>query len=507
MNKSRFILPLLLISSLFSCTATQKETKVHPNELYEETIVDLSSYKSSQERNGQDKRFRVAVAISGGGHRAANFGIGALLGLEEIKTNDIVGNNALSQVDMFSTVSGGGFAAGLYISTLSDYFAYCGESGEYSLMEVMAEDCSSKCFDPNASRQIERGYKDNITSFLNPFKISSWRVWFTDLDRTNLLENAIDDDLLGNKWRQEKNKIAEQVRDSLVLRDIFVPKFEEKPVLLPFWVANSSAFENGALFPFTPQTLFKYKVVGYTHRLKQKKYQGDDLKSEEYKKFLFNFPMSLAMTASGTFPVLLSTTTLDSILDPDNPYLHLLDGGLSDNIGVLSAIRYLNQDNGRNGAEKRLLIIVDAYNGPLCPFSRKREAPSMRKALKKTRSISLNSWRGRYREIVSKLAVENNIKVVVIKADTFNKAEDFDKLYEPENDEIETVINKLKKKWKDKKANGNQNKIIEPSPLDLFRNIATDYNISVKEQKFVIALGRRLVREQAVSIIDALSTE
>lgn len=87
MNK--FTLSLLSIFLLFSCSATRKETKIHPSKTYEETQVQYSNYRSPQDRKGQDKGFRVAVAISGGGHRAANLGAGALIGLEEIKTPGI----------------------------------------------------------------------------------------------------------------------------------------------------------------------------------------------------------------------------------------------------------------------------------------------------------------------------------------------------------------------------------------------------------------------------------
>jgi len=41
--------------------------------------IDLSLYRSVQERAGQNPEIAVAMAISGGGHRAANFAVGVML--------------------------------------------------------------------------------------------------------------------------------------------------------------------------------------------------------------------------------------------------------------------------------------------------------------------------------------------------------------------------------------------------------------------------------------------
>ena len=503
MNK--FVLSLLSISLLFSCSATRKETKIHPSETFEETQVQYSNYRSPQDRNGQDERVRFAIAISGGGHRAANLGVGALIGLEKIETPQIKGDNALSQVDMISSVSGGGFAAGIYISTLNDYFRYCGENKPYSLMEVIDVDSKKYkgCFDPIARRQLERGYKDNIFSFLNPFQSSSWKVWFTDLDRTNLLEKAIDDDLLGSKWRRENKK--DQLKDSLKMKDIFIPRSETTTeVRLPLWITNATIFENGAIFPFSPDILMAYEITNYTHQLQPVPPQSkEEWSQEEYKQFIFNMPMALAVAASGNFPVALPATTLKSKLDPDNPYLHLLDGGLSDNLGVFSALRYLSQENKTDLIEKKLLIVIDAYNGPLGPTSKNSGAPLWSDALKKTTSASLDSWRGRYREIIYQLAEAKNIEVVFISPDSFNKAEDFDKLYALEyrldgNIRLtEGDIKKLKDKWNTKHNTGEQTDITAISPMDLFYNVSTDYNVSPENQKFLIALGWGLVKEKS----------
>ena len=76
----------------------------------------MRMYRSVQDRPSQDPEMAVAVAISGGGYRAANFGLGVLLALEKLPMPS--GQNVLSEVDYFSTVSGGGFPVGAYIASL-----------------------------------------------------------------------------------------------------------------------------------------------------------------------------------------------------------------------------------------------------------------------------------------------------------------------------------------------------------------------------------------------------
>jgi hypothetical protein len=172
----RQIMSCFLALTVSACGSSRLETKIHPNKNkpFEEIPLQLGMVKPAQHRPGQVKSLLVAVAISGGGERAANFGIGALIGLEDITLENHQGKNVLSQVDLFSTVSGGGFAAAIYISSLHDFVNNGGNPDSYSLANMLAGFCPENRFDPCARRQLERGYEDDVAGFLNPFKSSSW---------------------------------------------------------------------------------------------------------------------------------------------------------------------------------------------------------------------------------------------------------------------------------------------------------------------------------------------
>ena len=121
---SRLWILFFLILGILQFTSCHRHIKPDRSQFLKDgervPTVDLSYYKSVQQRLDQDSTLAVAMAISGGGNRAANFGIGVMLGLEEILLGN--GQNALNQVDYLSTVSGGGFAGGAYINALYTHY-------------------------------------------------------------------------------------------------------------------------------------------------------------------------------------------------------------------------------------------------------------------------------------------------------------------------------------------------------------------------------------------------
>ncbi len=513
------------------CASTRIETGIHPNNnRYEELPVRMGRLKSVQTRAGQDPRLAVAVAISGGGERASNFGVGVLLGLEELRLPGGGNRNALSEVDYLSTVSGGGFAAGAYIGSLHDWIRTGGEPADYSFRLVIGsvDSTGSKCderppyiaghrFDPCARRHLEQGYEKAIAGFLNPFDPVSWRVWFTTLDRTNLLERAIDDRLLGALWRcQETEGGCEHMEQhSIRLKDLFVPEGSAAPVRMPYWVANATTFEDGNIFPFTPEHLIIHRVRSYVHRLELEEFEPEDMQRSDYERWVFNIPVALGVTASGNFPVALPATTLKSGFDSANPYLHLLDGGLADNLGVYTAIRLLQQDS-RGQAKRRVLIVVDAYKDVLGPFSLREGAPLATESYERTTSSGLDSWRARYREIASALAKAAGIEhVVFISFDDLNESGELARLKALDHGGLEaprlldTDIAKLVEDLREREASEGLAELADEWPLTLpfklLRNVATSYNVSVEEQKLLVAAGRRIVQKKGQQISAALT--
>ena len=178
---------------------------------------------------------------------------------------------------------------------------------------------------------------------------------------------------------------------------------------------------------------------------------------------------------------------------------------MADNLGVISAIRFLEQNNNQD--LKKLLIVVDAYKGSLGPFSTKERAPSWSKTLTRTTNVYLDSWRGRYREITARLCEQIDAKLVFVSFEDLAGVNDFARLKNLDYSRLKNVeltekeIDKLKKKQAKKLA------AVQPvTPFDLLRNIATSYNVSPDEQKLLIAAGRLVIKDREAEIKNALSS-
>jgi hypothetical protein len=359
----------------------------------------LDQYASVQDRPGQDKNTTVVVAISGGGFRAANLGIGALLAMEDIGLSyGDRESNLLKEVDYFTTVSGGGLAAGLYLQGLLS--APRGTQADFRLGEYLAQQRGSAMADRLPAIQ----------------KTLFWRIFGYSLrpdvlagpiDRGDYLQDWLDRTVL--KRTTCPTGTAGPGGCSWMLGDVFKRK-GELPVT-PYWITNATNFTNGEIFSFTPDNLRARKVKGYTHRGHKVTLQGGE--------DVFNVPLALGMRTSSNFPVGLPATTL-SVDDGEN--LKLSDGGQADNLAFYSALDILYQD-GRAWAagqdkgtrqkrspsgntppkatQRRILVLIDAFNGGLGNVERDEGAPSLLKTLLRSPILPMDALRSRIRASVT----------------------------------------------------------------------------------------------------------
>ena len=525
----------VVVLALPGCVTQDPTTLIGPcrGERFQECPISLGEYKPVQQRLGrQDPELAVAVAISGGGHRAGNFSIGVLLGLEELKhpgkpdgasgeadgggapaskaaeTNAAQagpdgGANGLTEIDYLSTVSGGGLCAAAYVSSLHDYQLFGGSPDGYSLGRALAGDggkapLAEQATDPALRDNLQYNYVDEIIRGALSI-VTGWRC-----HRGDFLENSFDDRILGRLWRARKlgaprgggSVPAAAARDaSLRLSDVFVPLEDaNRPVRLPYWAANAATYENAAIFPFTPEHLRLYDIRGYTHRLVQVRRDADANSGASAKAFAYEAPLAVGLTASGTFPVLIPACTLQSGMDRANPYLHLVDGGLADTFGAMTAIRMLRQDK----APRKVLIVIDAFNGPLTPFSKYDTAPAAVATAFRMATAFLDAWRARYREVISGLCSSRNpptdIRVIFLSFDDLLECKDAKEL-EPFGFGPDDLAALRRQRLSSTK---------EQLPFILARDVLTWYSLSPAEQKLLFAVGRYLVDKKKDEIRQAL---
>lgn len=368
-----------------SCATRTKSPTLGASWPETEPKMDMRRYECVQRRPGQRNDVAVAVAISGGGMRAANFAAGVLVALERVPVRGCDGreSNLLREVDYFSTASGGGLAAASYLMHLAEYKRLHPDDAagaRFSFADGGKSEANAAHGGRSWREALARNYQASLVrALLNPFLRGS-------TNRGDVLERRLGESVVG-----------EIDGRTPTLGDVFVPPGTTPR--LPYWVANATVYENGAIFPFTPDMLEKYGITEYCHDEKYRPLQSS-----------FDMPLSVGLKASASFPVAIPTSNLKSKMDRQNSTLHLMDGGVADNLGLISALRLLNQDP----AQKKVLIVIDAYNGMQEPFSRGGPAPGIFTTALRTTSISLDSAHQRFGDLIALGEHSNGMRCAII---------------------------------------------------------------------------------------------
>ena len=464
------VLLLLLIPFIYSCSPYVYPDRNHFLKDGDPIpTINLDHYKSVQLRPNQDSSMALALAISGGGTRAAHFGLGIMLGLENIKLKS--GRTALDEIDYLSTNSGGGFAGGAYINSRfeHDYFK---RTEAYSLREYI-------------DRQIKDDLKVSYTGILLKANFNP-RLWFSKVDDGDALEKAIDNHVLGYKRRKK-----EEAGRSIVLGDLFIPKgHTEKEVRYPMHFTNAAILSNWALFPFSPDVLEHYQIKGYTHRMQKVVQDSFDV---------YQMPLAVGIKASGSFPVLISNTTLISSFDSIRSFLHLVDGAMVDNIGYTTALEALKQDP----TKRRVLFVIDAEaDGSTYTFLKREKALSGIKVFGKLATSGI---------YYQHLNMEKTIKDIGEGYDIEPLIFAFDVLIEGNKEKVPLVFHakRTRKELMEKLRTDMENiHAVDLHKLyELCNLIGTKYTIKPEEQEFLFLIGQKIVQMQEEKIRALLESE
>ena len=300
-------------------------------------------------RAGQSDDLLVIVAMSGGGTRAAALGYGVL---EELRRTEVTVNGAkrrlLDEVDVMSAVSGGTFPAA--------YYALRGEK--------MFDEFEEKVL----SRNFETELVKRILTPTNWFRLPSGTFGKSDL-------------------------FAELYDETVFDRATFA---ELKKANGPFVIINGTDVTTGARFSFT-QDQFD-AICGDLSRVTLGRAVATStalpplltpITFENRGGTCGRKPPAWQAAAeaagrSGTpGRALLRARALEAYADPARPYVHVFDGGLSENLGLAEVIRafeILKVDPDETvlpalqRARKIVVIAVNALRFPEVDWDR-HEAP------------------------------------------------------------------------------------------------------------------------------------
>jgi NTE family protein len=349
-----FIIAALLLSACAHYPENAALTSYDPDTGYR--------YPSVDETAAQD-RIYVALAFSGGGTRAAAFSYGVLKGLNETPLPGQPGKTLLDEVDLISSVSGGSFTA-----------AYFGLHGK-------------GIFDDFNTRFLLRDIQGDLAkNFFSPqyaFKLLS--PYYSRID------------------------IAAELYGDIVFDKTNYQRLVDKG-RRPFIAVNATNMTTGAQFTFTQG---QFDVI------------GSDLSK---------FAIGRAVAASSAFPFLLTPVSLVNQPAPagfslpkdvenglkdfgvndrryvwaknlaeyhenkeSRPFLHLMDGGLADNIGLRYIMDAYLRTSGpifkRKARIDHLVIItVNAKTAGSDKLDREEKSPGIADMAYKTATVSMDNY-------------------------------------------------------------------------------------------------------------------
>lgn len=318
----------------------------------------------TEDRSGNTDSLFVCLTFSGGGTRAAAFAYGVLKKLRETSIRwEGQNKNLLAEVDCISGISGGSFTA-----------AYYGLFG-------------NRIFEDYRDRFLDRDVENELFWLaINPL---SWpRLLSPKFNRIDLASELYDETIFGNK----------------TFADL---KSREKR---PFIILNATDLASGERFEFTQE---QFDLI------------GSDLSK---------LPVARAVAASSAFPFLLSPITLknypqvsnyatpseisnslqdfddnrrkwhwamrkmDYLNKTEHPYIHLMDGGLSDNIGLRAIENVYRRTSGfirqrlNKDIKKLLIITVNSKSGDHDTISKTGVPPDLAEVGYKTATIALDNY-------------------------------------------------------------------------------------------------------------------
>jgi NTE family protein len=270
----------------------------------------------------------VVVTFSGGGIRAASLAFGALQGLDGLSKQPD-GSSLIDRIDYVSSVSGGSVTAG--------WFAMNGASG----LRGPAGDAYQKNF-------LERSHTWPIAARgLNPVALGGYL--FTDYKRIDVLADYFASGPIGKATMAEVTKRYSERKSPFVILNAadmtygYGFSFTQNNFdllcsdLSSFRLADAVAASAAFPFAFSPITLRNYSGPGCAWQQQEgwKKHGQPAWINGMLEYYDVAMLGSQARSpAPNDIPFLREARIRNTFLRGENKYVHLLDGGLVDNLGI-----------------------------------------------------------------------------------------------------------------------------------------------------------------------------
>lgn len=358
----------ILLSGCTSFAYTNK--RMVPGETYN----GKASFELKEDRG--NKNVLMLLALSGGGSRAAYFSGSVMLRLQDV-FQDI---DLLKEIDLISSVSGGSLPAAYYcISMDSGGFTSVPLKGVFNYSQLS----------PSLKTKVRYSENNRLLGFKGPMQPEDAEELFEALsDRTDAESVA-----KLKRLSQHKVKSNRSWNDTTVKR-LMTRNYLYKWIGNWFWPTNVlkywfTSYDRSDIMAQTfSDNLYDKRTFGYDLRFrdinperpyliinatdateervdcdKSKRHFGEvftftyeDFKSQLHSN-ISRYKISRAVMASAAFPAVFNYMTLKDYCN--RRYVHVFDGGNSDNLGLKSLKKAINLN--RDKYEKIIVILVDSH--------------------------------------------------------------------------------------------------------------------------------------------------
>jgi NTE family protein len=283
-----------------------------------------------------EKETLLVVTLSGGGTRAAALAFGTLKTLDELDAPNSRGTPApgslLDQVDIISSVSGGSVTAGWYALNGKSGLAMTGENAQ--LWSFLSRDWTA--------RLAWQG--------LNPWTLL--RYTFTDYERNDVLSDFFAGHLFGHatyetvlqRYQRDPHQPYVILNATDLGHESIFPFTQGRFDLLcadlqQYRLADAVAASSNFPLAFSPLGLENYSGCGAQHSTSWAS-DGPPQWMGHYRRF--DDPRAVTPSSYQLNELREARLAQDYLDSPEtgngDKYVHLLDGGVSDNLGVRSTL-------------------------------------------------------------------------------------------------------------------------------------------------------------------------
>lgn len=312
----------------------------------------------------------LALTFSGGGTRAAAFAYGVLQELEQTSISQQNQHYRLiDEIDIISAVSGGSFIA-----------AYYGLHGE-------------KTFQNFEKAMLQQNIEDTIISgILSPFS------WFLTTGRTEIAIQIYNNTLFKNATFEDFNQpnrplilinasdLGNGVRFSFV-QEYFTLICSD---INHYPIARAVAASAAVPVAFNPVIIQNFQPCNNNAQQKLQQASQYALKNNELKQ---------------------ASNGLNSYLNTTYPYVHLVDGGITDNLGLRAIYEAIELSGGASQFASRIgkpptkwlaVISVDASTQSLPEFRLSNKVPSIKESIDAMTDIQIHRYNASTFDLFSK---------------------------------------------------------------------------------------------------------